>query len=102
MIFLYVSSEPKAFRSTPVNPSVTFAVVLTLFVLVIVTGVILFAGPVMESYDVFAAGGVMIPSRANQTLDNKITLPYEQNISAEPFELHYVEVLGSQMHYINS
>lgn len=102
MLCVIVVSEPKAFRPTPVNPSVTFAVILTSLVSVIVTRVILFADPVMESYDVFAAGGVMNTSRANQTLDNKITLPYEQNISAEfPFESNYVEVLGSQMHYIN-
>lgn len=62
---LYAASEPKAFRPTPVNPSVTFPVVLTLLVLVIVTGVILLADPVIESYGVFAVGGVMNTSRAN-------------------------------------
>ncbi|HZC50370.1 MAG TPA: haloalkane dehalogenase [Nitrososphaeraceae archaeon] len=39
----------------------------------------------------------------NQTHpQDKTTIPYEQSISAKfPFESHYVEVLGSKMHYID-
>jgi haloalkane dehalogenase len=42
-------------------------------------------------------------SAMNQTFPDEIPLlPYEQNISAEfPFESNYLEVLGSQMHYID-
>jgi haloalkane dehalogenase len=55
-----------------------------------------------ESYYVF--GEVTNMSVTNQTFPDEISppLPYEQNISAEfPFESNYVEVLGSQMHYID-
>jgi haloalkane dehalogenase len=38
----------------------------------------------------------------NQTIQGETPLPYEKNISTNfPFESHYVEVLGSQMHYID-
>jgi haloalkane dehalogenase len=43
-------------------------------------------------------------SVTNQTFSDETppSLPYEQNISAEfPFESNYLEVLGSQMHYID-
>jgi len=55
-----------------------------------------------ESYYVF--GEVTNMSVTNQTFSDETppSLPYEQNISAEfPFESNYVEVLGSQMHYID-
>jgi haloalkane dehalogenase len=43
---------------------------------------------------------VLNTSGTNQTLQTQ--LPYEQNISAKfPFESHIVEVLGSQIHYID-
>jgi hypothetical protein len=45
---------------------------------------------------------VLNTSGTNQTLRDKTQLPCEQNISAKfPFESHFVEVLGSQIHYID-
>src|ERR671918_1125690 len=41
-------------------------------------------------------------SDTNQPFQNNISLPHQQNISAEfPFKSNYVEVLGSKMHYID-
>jgi haloalkane dehalogenase len=70
--------------------------------LVIITGgVILSVGQATGRYDV-SGTEVSNMSEASQTFQDRITLPYEQNISAEfPFKSHYVEVLGSQMHYID-
>ena len=46
--------------------------------------------------------GVSNTSGINRPLQDRVQLPYEQNISAEfPFESHYVDVLGSQIHYID-
>jgi haloalkane dehalogenase len=74
---------------------------LAFSMLVIITGVILLAGQAMESSDV-SGTEVSNMSRTNQSLQDKIPLHYEQNISAEfPFESNYVEVLGSQMHYVD-
>jgi haloalkane dehalogenase len=48
------------------------------------------------------SGQVTSTSETNQTSQNQIRLPYEQNISAAfLFESKYAEVLGSQMHYID-
>jgi haloalkane dehalogenase len=45
---------------------------------------------------------VLNTSGTNPALQDKTQLPYEQNISAKfPFESHFVEVLGSQIHYID-
>jgi haloalkane dehalogenase len=55
----------------------------------------------MESHDVLTLRATNI-SITNQTFPNNISLAQEQNISAEfPFESKYVEVLGSQMHYVD-
>jgi haloalkane dehalogenase len=83
--------------------SVTISVILALLVLVVISiGTISLASQMKESYHVLGEGTNM--SVTNQMFPDEISppLPYEQNISAEfPFESNYVEVLGSQMHYID-
>jgi haloalkane dehalogenase len=86
--------------------SITISVTLVLLVLIVLSiGTMSLVSQMKESYDVF--GEVTNISIMNQTFSDEIlqpppSLPYEQNISAEfPFESKYVEVLGSQMHYID-
>jgi haloalkane dehalogenase len=88
---------------TQMYHSVTISVILALLVLVVISiGTISLASQMKESYHVLGEGTNM--SVTNQMFPDEISppLPYEQNISAEfPFESNYVEVLGSQMHYID-
>jgi len=87
--------------STQVCHSNTISIILALLVLVI--GTLPLVSQMKESYYVF--GEVTNMSVTNQMFPDEISLlplPYEQNISAEfLFESNYVEVLGSQMHYID-
>jgi alpha/beta hydrolase fold len=87
--------------STQMCHSNTISIILALLVLVI--GTLPLVSQMKESY--YVSGEVTNMSITNQTLPDEISslpLPYEQNISAEfPFESNYVEVLGSQMHYID-
>jgi haloalkane dehalogenase len=63
---------------------------------IVAIGFILSEGEGTGSYDLFGT------KAANKSGTNRVPLAYEQNISAEfPFESHYVEVLGSKMHYID-
>ena len=67
----------------------------------VTVGIILLVGEGTENYGVFGTE-VSNLSRTNQTGQDNVSLPYEQNISAEfPFESNFVEVLGSRMHYID-
>src|ERR671919_865025 len=78
----------------------TISIIVALLVLVI--GTMPLVSQMKESYYVF--GEVTNMSVTNQTFSDEtpLSLPYEQNTSAEfPFESNYLEVLGSQMHYID-
>jgi haloalkane dehalogenase len=72
---------------------------LAFSLLVIITGAIFLVG----QDKVFGTEVSNKSAATNQTLQDRIiALPYEQNISAKfPFESHYVDVLGSKMHYID-
>jgi haloalkane dehalogenase len=76
-----------------------FSVFLMVFVSTV--GIIFLVEEGTGNYGVFGTE-VSNMSRTNQTGQDNVSLPYEQNISAEfPFESNYMEVLGSKMHYID-
>jgi haloalkane dehalogenase len=78
----------------------TISIIVALLVLVI--GTMPLVSQMKESY--YVLGEATNMSVTNQTFSDETppSLPYEQNISAEfPFESNYLEVLGSQMHYID-
>jgi haloalkane dehalogenase len=78
---------------------VTISIALTFLLIVIVscsTGILALASQAGISEQVTDT------SETNQTSQNQMRLPFEQNISAAfPFESKYIEVLGSRMHYID-
>lgn len=88
---------------TQMYHSVTIRVILALLVLAVISvGTLSLSSQMNGSYRVLGEDTNM--SVMNQTLPDEILslLPYEQNISAKfPYESNYVEVLGSQMHYID-
>jgi haloalkane dehalogenase len=78
----------------------TISIIVALLVLVI--GTMPLVSQMKESY--YVLGEATNMSVTNQTFSDETppSLPYEQNISAEfTFESNYLEVLGSQMHYID-
>jgi haloalkane dehalogenase len=85
---------------TQMCQSVTISVILVSLILVLIMGTISSGSQMKGSYQVFGENTNM--SVMNQTFLDAKPLPYEQNISAKfPYESNYVEVLGSQMHYID-
>jgi haloalkane dehalogenase len=71
----------------------------TAFILMVSLALVMGAGIILNNVE----GSVSTnTSNTNQPFQNNISLPHQQNISAEfPFESKYVEVLGSKMHYID-
>src|SRR5919106_1156383 len=71
----------------------------TAFILMVSLALVMGAGIMLNNVE----GSVSTnTSNTNQPFQINISLPHQQNISAEfPFESHYVEVLGSKMHYID-